>query len=337
MHTMDTREGRTMSKNIAILCSGGDVSGMNPALKRFVEYTYANGMQPYFVRNGYEGLIDNHIAPADYHDVAGIITRGGTKIGSSRSKRFMEPSFRAIAAANLKALEIDKLIVLGGDGSFRGMERFYYESGIAFCGIPSTIDNDINGTDYCLGVDTALGVIKDAIDQIRDTASSFRRAFVIETMGRNCGYLALVSAITSGAEVCLIPEIPMDIHEYKGCFQSQITKGRDYFIAVVSEALNSTEVAEWFENELGFESRVSVLGHIQRGGNPSVYDRLMAYKFVTYAIDALLEGKSHSVICYTKSHFNVKTIDEVALHPYRLDEELLKLGREQFLPSHCQM
>lgn len=326
-----------MSKNIAILCSGGDVSGMNPALKRFVEYAFANGMQPYFVRNGYEGLIDNHIVPADYHDVAGIITRGGTKIGSSRSKRFMEPSFRAIAAGNLRALGIDKLIVLGGDGSFRGMERFYHESGIAFCGIPSTIDNDINGTDYCLGVDTALGVIKDAIDQIRDTASSFRRAFVIETMGRNCGYLALVSAITSGAEVCLIPEIPLDIHEYKGCFQSQITKGRDYFIAVVSEALNSAEVAQWFENELGFESRVSVLGHIQRGGNPSVYDRLMAYKFVTYAIDALLEGKSHSVICYTKSHFNVKTIDEVALQPYRLDEELITLGREQFLPSHCQM
>lgn len=326
-----------MSKSIAILCSGGDVSGMNPALKRFVEYAFANGMQPYFVRNGYEGLIDNHIVPADYHDVAGIITRGGTKIGSSRSKRFMEPSFRAIAAGNLRALGIDKLIVLGGDGSFRGMERFYHESGIAFCGIPSTIDNDINGTDYCLGVDTALGVIKDAIDQIRDTASSFRRAFVIETMGRNCGYLALVSAITSGAEVCLIPEIPLDIHEYKGCFQSQITKGRDYFIAVVSEALNSAEVAQWFENELGFESRVSVLGHIQRGGNPSVYDRLMAYKFVTYAIDALLEGKSHSVICYTKSHFNVKTIDEVALQPYRLDEELITLGREQFLPSHCQM
>ena len=326
-----------MKKNIAILCSGGDVSGMNPALKRFVEYAFTHGMQPYFVRNGYEGLIDNHIAPADYHDVAGIITRGGTKIGSSRSLRFKEASYRAIAAENLRSHGIDKLIVLGGDGSFRGMERFYHESGIAFCGIPSTIDNDINGTDYCLGVDTALGVIKEAIDQIRDTASSFHRAFVIETMGRNCGYLALVSAITSGAEVCLIPEIPLDIHDYKGCFQSQIAKGRDYFIAVVSEALNSSEVAQWFEDELGFESRVSVLGHIQRGGNPSVYDRLMAYKFVTYAIDALLEGKSHSVICYTQSHFNFKTIDEVALHPYRLDDELLTLARAQFLPSHCQM
>ncbi len=326
-----------MNNKIAIVCSGGDVSGMNPALKRFVEYSYAKGLIPYFVRNGYEGLIDNLITPATYQDVSGIITRGGTKIGSARSLRFKEFSFRAVAAENLRSHGIDKLIVLGGDGSFRGMERFYHESGIAFCGIPSTIDNDINGTDYCLGVDTALGVIRNAIDQIRDTASSFRRAFVIETMGRNCGYLALISGITSGAEMCLIPELPIDIHEFDECYRSQIQKGRDYFIAIVSEALNSREVSEWFEKELGFESRVSVLGHIQRGGNPSVYDRLMAYKFVTYAIDALLDGNNHSVICYNKSHFNFKTIDEVALHPYQLDPELLTLAREQFLPSHCQM
>ena len=137
--------------------------------------------------------------------------------------------------------------------------------------------------------------------------------------------------------MCLIPEIPIDINEYKGCFKAQVAKGRDYFIAIVSEALDSDKVAKWFEDELGFESRVTVLGHIQRGGNPSVYDRLMAYKFVTYAIDALLKGNNHSIICYNKSHFNFKTIDEVALNPYQLDEELLSLGREQFLPSHCQM
>ncbi|MDD2266508.1 6-phosphofructokinase [Sulfuricurvum sp.] len=327
-----------MKPKIAILCSGGDVSGMNPALKRFVEYAYAKGMEPYFIHRGFEGLIDNKIIPASYTDVAGIITRGGTKIGSARSIRFKDPAYRTIAANNLKRLRITMLIVLGGDGSFRGMERFYAEHGISFCGIPSTIDNDINGTDYCLGVDTALNVIKNSIDDIRDTASSFRRAFIIETMGRNCGYLALVSAITSGAELCLIPEVPVNIDDYKGCFQSQIAKGRDYFITIVSEALqNSEEIAQWFEKELGFESRVNVLGHTQRGGNPSVYDRLMAYKFVTYAIDALLAGKTHSVICYNKSHFNFKTIDEVALHPYHLDEELLILGREQFLPSHCQM
>ncbi|OYZ66422.1 MAG: 6-phosphofructokinase [Sulfuricurvum sp. 24-42-5] len=323
---------------IAILCSGGDVSGMNPALKRFVEYAYAKNMQPFFVYNGYEGLIDDKIYEAHYQDVAGIMTHGGTKIRSARSERFKETKYRALAAENLRQKGITKLVVLGGDGSFRGMERFHDETGIAFCGIPSTIDNDINGTDYCLGVDTALNVIKNAIDSIRDTASSFRRAFIIEIMGRNCGYLALVSAITSGAEMCLIPEIPIDIHEYKGCFESQIRKGRDYFIAIVSEGLkNADDVARWFEKDLGFESRVSVLGHIQRGGNPSVFDRLMAYQFVTHAIDALVTGNNNSIICYSKSHFNFKSITEVALHAYHLDEALLTLGREQFAPSHCQM
>lgn len=311
---------------------------MNPALKRFVEYAFIKGMEPYLVYHGYEGLIDNKIIKADYTHVGGIITQGGTKIGSARSKRFLDPAYRKIAADNLRTIGIEMLVVLGGDGSFRGMERFYHESGIAFCGIPSTIDNDINGTDYCLGVDTALNIIKNAIDSIRDTASSFRRAFVIETMGRNCGYLTLVSALTSGAEMCLIPEIQIDYTEYQGCFKTQIARGRTYFIAIVSEALNkANEVSGWFENSLGFESRVSVLGHIQRGGNPSVYDRLMAYQFVTYAIDNLLSGHPNGIICYTKSHFNVKTIDEVALHPYKLDEELLSLGREQFAPSHCQM
>lgn len=322
---------------IAILCSGGDVSGMNPALKRFVEYAITRNMEPYFVYHGFEGLIDNKIVPAGYSDVAGIITRGGTKIGSARSERFKESSYRKTAADNLRSHGITMLVVLGGDGSFRGMEKFFRESGIAFCGIPSTIDNDINGTDYCLGVDTALGIIKNAIDQIRDTASSFRRAFVIETMGRNCGYLALISALTSGAELCLIPEIPADINDYKKRFVSQISNGRDYFIAVVSEAMkNSEAVAAWFEQELGFEARVTVLGHTQRGGNPSVYDRLMAYRFVTYAIDGFLAGKTHSVICYTKSHFTFKTIEEVVLHPYSIDEELLTLGREQFAPLPLQ-
>jgi len=313
--------------NIAILCSGGDVSGMNPALKRFVEYAFEKGLTPYFVYDGFEGLIDDNIKPASYQDVAGILTRGGTKIRSARSGRFREVSFRKVAAQNLQKRHINQLIVLGGDGSFRGMEKFYKESNIAFCGIPSTIDNDINGTDYCLGVDTALNVIKNAIDSIRDTASSFKRAFVIETMGRNCGYLALVSAMTSGAEMCLIPEIPYKLETYKTCFKKEITLGRDYFIAIVSEALdNSRTVSKWFEEELGFESRVSVLGHIQRGGNPSVHDRLMAFSFVTYAIDGLLKNINDSVVCYDKSDFTYKSIDKIALEPYTMSPALLELG-----------
>ena len=318
-----TRE-KTM-KNIAILCSGGDVSGMNPAIKHFVEYALHKKLKPFFIYDGYEGLIDNKIKEASYNDVAGIITRGGTKIGSARSSRFLQKEFRALAKKNLDAHSIDMLVVLGGDGSFRGMHLFYEEYKVAFCGIPSTIDNDIHGTDYCLGVDTALNIIKDAIDAIRDTASSFSRAFVIETMGRNCGYLALVSHLTSGSELCLIPEKEYDLLSYEKEFKTQMQNGRRYFIAIVSEGIkeSSQEIAKWFEEKIGIESRVSVLGHIQRGGNPSVQDRLMAYQFVTNAIDALLAGRDESIVCYEKNGFHLKSIEEVTSQIKELDVKLL--------------
>jgi len=314
-----------MSKNIAILCSGGDVSGMNPALKQFVEYSLQKSLKPYFIYDGFEGLIDNHIKEASYCDVSGIITRGGTKIGSARSTRFMQKKFRQIAKENLEKLNIDMLIVLGGDGSFRGMDIFYKEHGIKFCGIPSTIDNDIHGTDYCLGVDTALNIIKTSIDAIRDTASSFKRAFVIETMGRDCGYLALITHLTSGSELCLIPEIEYDLKEYEVEFKKEIANGRRYFIAIVSEGIkqDSQEIADWFESSIGIESRVSILGHIQRGGNPTVKDRLMAYKFIVNAVDGLLADKNESVICYDRFGFNFKSISEVTGSKKMLDEELL--------------
>jgi 6-phosphofructokinase 1 len=314
-----------MSKKIAILCSGGDVSGMNPALKRFVEYAKKKNLTPYFVYDGYEGLIDNKIEEASYSDVAGIITRGGTKIRSARSKRFMQASFRKLAKKNLDTLGIDMLIVLGGDGSFRGLDIFYKEHGIKFCGIPSTIDNDITGTDYCLGVDTALNIIKSSIDAIRDTASSFSRAFVIETMGRECGYLALVTHLTSGSELCLIPEKPYKLKDYEEKFKQEMLNGRRYFISVVAEGIEqkSQEIADWFENSIGIEARVNELGHIQRGGNPSVYDRLMAYEFVSYAIDGLTQGKKESIICYTKKGFKYNSIEDVAFKKKELDKKLL--------------
>jgi len=316
-----------MSK-IAILCSGGDTSGMNPAIKRFVEYSFKKGLQPYFVYGGYEGLIDNKIKKASYADVTGIIHRGGTKIFSARSKRFTQKKYREIAATNLKTLGIDKLVVLGGDGSFKGMDIFFKEHQISFCGIPATIDNDINGTQYCLGVDTALNVIKVATDNIRDTASSFKRAFVIEVMGRDCGYLALVSTLTSGAEMCLIPEIAYDLNALKKRYLKEIEQGRNYFIAIVAEGLdNSQEIASWFEKEIGFESRVTTLGHIQRGGNPTVRERLMAYQFATYAIDALSEGRTNCVICYNNGAFDFKDINYINAKKYEIDKSLLELGR----------
>ncbi len=314
-----------MLKNIAILCSGGDVSGMNPALKRFVEYAKGKKLIPYFIYDGYEGLIDNKIKEASYCDVAGIITRGGTKIGSARSKRFMEAKYRKQAKENLTKLKIEMLVVLGGDGSFRGLDIFYKEHGINFCGIPSTIDNDITGTEYSLGVDTALNIIKSSIDAIRDTASSFSRAFVVETMGRECGYLALVTHLTSGSELCLIPEKHYDLQEYETKFKQEIKNGRRYFLCIASEGIqqDSQEIAQWFKEKIGIEARVSILGHIQRGGNPSVYDRLMAYHFVSHAIDGLLNNKDASIICYSKNGFIHRKIKEVAGIKKELDPELL--------------
>ncbi len=314
-------------KNIAILCSGGDVSGMNPAIKQFVEYTIQKGLTPYFIYDGYEGLIDNNIKKASYQDVSGIINHGGTMIRSARSKRFLTKSYREVAKRNLDKLSITMLIVLGGDGSFRGLDIFYKEHGIKFCAIPSTIDNDINATEYCLGVDTALNIIKTSIDAIRDTASSFKRAFVIETMGRDCGYLALISHLTSGSELCLIPEKKYDLKSLEKKFKLEMQNGRNYFIAIVSEGIkqDSSEIAKWFEEKIGIESRVSVLGHIQRGGNPSIYDRLMAYKFVTYGVDSLLNGTKESIVCYTKKGFVYKSIDEVTKNPHHLDAELISL------------
>ena len=317
-------------KNIAILCSGGDVSGMNAALKRFVEYAKMKGLNPYFVDKGYEGLIEGDIRPAHYADVSGILSRGGTIIHTSRSLRFKDPLHRQRAIDNLRQHDIDALIVMGGDGSFKGMQAMSdMDEHLRFCGIPSTIDNDIAGTEYCLGVDTALNMIRYAIDSVRDTASSYGRGFVIEAMGNECGYLALVSALTSGAEMCLIPEIPYDLDAYKATFLRQKEEGRKYFLAIVSEALDiAPKIEEWFEQEIGIETTTMVLGHIQRGGTPTAYDRLMALHFVTQAIDGLLEGRKSSVVCYNAGGFNYKSIDEVAHRPHHIDPKLIKLGQE---------
>jgi len=313
--------------NIAILTSGGDCSGMNPAIKRFVEYSYEKGYTPYFVYNGLEGLIDNQIKQATYKDVSGIIFRGGTIIKSSRSKRWYDKTYRQIAYNNLKKHNIELLIVLGGDGSFRALDIFYHEFNIPFMGIPATIDNDIALNDYSLGVDTALNVIRDAIDDIRDTASSFKRAFVIEVMGRECGYLALTSAIANGAEMCLIPEKKFNLNKLKKRYLKEINNGRDYFISIVAEGLNITnEIKEWFEKEIGFEARVTILGHIQRGGNPTVFERLMANKFITNAIDKSIDNPN-KIVTFYKNKFILRNIDEITQNNYKLNKNMLKLAK----------
>ena len=313
--------------NIAIMTSGGDSSGMNPAIKKFVEYSYEKGYIPYFIYDGLEGLIDGKIKKAEYKDVGGIIYRGGTIIRSSRSKRWFDKVYRQKAFENLKKHKIDLLIVLGGDGSFRALNVFYNEFKIPFMGIPATIDNDLPLNDYTIGVDTALNVIRSAIDEIRDTASSFSRAFVIETMGRECGYLALTSAIANGAEMCLIPESPFNLDNLKEKYLKQIKNGRNYFIVVISEGLKVThKIKEWFENEIGFESRATILGHIQRGGSPTVLERLRAAEFVKTALDNF-EINPNKIVTFYKDKFVLRDLEEIVNNRYELDENLLNLAK----------
>ncbi len=312
---------------IAIICSGGDSSGMNPAIKKFVDYAYDKNLIPYFIYDGLEGLIDGDIKKAQHNDVAGIIHLGGTIIRTSRSKRFYNFVNRQTAYNNLRKYNIDKLIVLGGDGSFKAMDIFCKEFDISFIGVPATIDNDINGTDYCLGVDTALNIIKNALDDIRDTSSSFKRAFVVETMGRDCGYLALISALTSGAEICIIPEIEYNLNSLQKKLKQEIKDGRSYIIAIVSEATNDTKkIKQWIESDLKFEAREIILGHIQRGGSPSVYDRLMAFEFISYSIDRLIEKKVNEIIVYKNSTFKFLDIVQVANKTFQINSKLLKLA-----------
>lgn len=314
---------------VAIFTSGGDCAGMNPAIKHFVDYCFNCDMQPFFVYDGLEGLIDGNIKLAKHSDVAGIMHNGGTIIRSSRSKRFYEYKYRKRAYENLKKHDIDKLIVLGGDGTFRALQQFYDDFGIDFIGIPATIDNDIFATDYCIGVDSALNIIRSATDSIRDTSASFKRGFVIETMGRECGYLALITALTCGAEVCIIPELDYDLLLLQKKLKQEIKNGRQYVICVVAEGTQQTEnIVNWLENDVGIETRATVLGHIQRGGNPTVYDRLAAMEFITYAIDKI-KTKSFSggfVLVKNDSKYEFVTVDRINSAKYEIRPHLLDMA-----------
>ena len=311
---------------LAILCSGGDAPGMNPALKKFVDHVYKCGETPYFIYDGLEGMIDGNIRQAHHSDVAGILHNGGAIIGSSRSKRFYDPAYRTQAYENLRKHNITGVVVLGGDGSYNAFEVLSHEHPVNFVGIPSTIDNDIYGTDYCLGVDTALNVIRGAVDNIRDTASTFKRAFVVETMGRECGYLAAVTALASGAEICAIPEMCFNKKAAESHLKKEIAHGRKYVLAIVAEGTKMTEeIKKWLTDEIGMETRVTVLGHIQRGGTPTVRDRIMAFDFTVRAVDLLMKNKTiRQAIGYRNGTFETMDIDKVNAGHYQIPANILK-------------
>ncbi|MGE4546281.1 MAG: ATP-dependent 6-phosphofructokinase [Desulfurella sp.] len=313
-------------KRIGVLTSGGDCSGINATLKAIVEEAYKNNIRVTGFLEGYNGLVNDLAIELTPMQVSGILQRGGTILMTSRCEEFMQESGFNKALNTLKEENIEGLIVIGGDGSLRGAKKIT-EAGLLCVGIPESIDNDIYGTDMALGVDTALNIITDAIDIIRDTASSHKRAFVIETMGRESGYLALMSAMASGAEAVLIPEIDYDIDSIMKRLKSEHERGRKYSIVVIAEGVKKTqEVAEKLKVEAGFDTRLTILGHIQRGGNPSVFDRTLGMRMGVKAVQSLINKKS-SVIGLQGNDLKNVSYDVVFSNKKVFNEMMLEFAR----------
>lgn len=283
-------------KTIGVLTSGGDSPGMNAAIRAVVRTGIANGMSVFGIARGYQGLIEGQITPMELRSVSGIIGRGGTILRTARCKEFLEPEGRARAAAQLRHFGIEGLVAIGGDGTYHGAQKLHAEHGIRCIGMPGTIDNDIGGTDFTIGYDTALNTAVEAIDRIRDTAASHDRIFFVEVMGRNSGYLALMSGIAGGAEEVLVPETPTDINDLVRAIRDGRARGKTSSIIVVAEgddAGKAIDVARKFAEASEFKDyRVAVIGHIQRGGAPSAFDRILACRLGVRAVEALIEGQT---------------------------------------------
>jgi 6-phosphofructokinase 1 len=249
------------------------------------------------INHGYEGLLNGEFHPMGVRDVGGILQRGGTVLLTSRSKRFMEPAGQRDAIRRMNEAGMDALIVIGGEGSMNGAYALSKQD-IKVIGIPGSIDNDIWGTNIAIGTDTAMNTIMEAVDKLRDTASSHQRAFLIETMGRNCGYLAVMAGIVCGAEMVLIPEMPVNVDEVVASVEDAYRRGKTHAIIINAEGsgLRTTDLADKIDSmDVGFKTRVTILGHIQRGGSPTAYDRLLASRMGVKAVEALMEGR-HGVM-----------------------------------------
>lgn len=302
-------------KRIAVLTSGGDSPGMNVAVRAVCKAASNFGMTVYGVRRGYQGLINNEIFELTSKEVSGIIDRGGTFLLSARCEKFKTVEGRAQAAANLKALDIQGLVVIGGDGSYRGADALYREHGIKVVGIPGTIDNDISGTDLTIGFDTALNTILDAISKIRDTATSHERTYIIEVMGRDAGYLALYACMAGGGDGLLIPERGYNIEEMGRHIAQRFENGKLHDIVICAEGVASgervaSELKPYLTNKEQNEMRVTKLGHVQRGGAPTAMDRILATKLGYYAVEMIAENQggimvgveSNKLVTYPISH-----------------------------------
>lgn len=318
-------------KKLAVLTSGGDSPGMNAAIRSVVRACAYHKIECLGVHKGYEGLIEGDFKTMDARSVKGIINKGGTILKSARSKEFRTQQGRQKAYDQIKANHIDGLVVIGGDGSFTGALVFNQEFEFPVMGIPGTIDNDIVGTSHTLGFDTALNTVVDAIDKIRDTASSHNRLFFIEVMGRDVGHIALNTGIAGGAEEILIPEEDLGLERLVESLNRSRKSGKTSSIVIVAEGdkigKNIFELKDFVDDNMeGYDVRVSVLGHMQRGGAPSCFDRVLASRMGVKAVESILEGKSNYMVGLLNGQMELTPLDNAIKGKTKINLELLRVS-----------
>lgn len=316
---------------IALLTSGGDAPGMNAAIRAVVRTSIYHNVECVGIYRGYQGMIEGDFKEMDARSVKNIINKGGTILKSARSKDFINPEGRKQAYENLKKEGVDALVVIGGDGSFTGGLIFSKEFGIPVMGIPGTIDNDIFGTSHTLGYDTALNTVVEVIDKIRDTANSHNRLFFVEVMGRDAGHIALNAGIGAGAEEILIPEENLGLERLLESLKKSKESGKTSSIVVVAEGdnigKNVFELKEYVEKNMPeYDVRVSVLGHMQRGGAPSCFDRVLASRLGVKAVESLLEGKSGFMVGLLNDKIELTPLEQAIKGTCKIDQELLRVS-----------
>lgn len=318
-------------KSIAILTSGGDAPGMNAAIRAVTRSALNRDIAVFGVREGWQGLIDDRMIPLGAREVGGIIQIGGTFLGSARSKEFREEGGRSKALSNLAKRGIDALVVIGGNGSQTGSAAIH-GLGFPVVGIASTIDNDLYGTDITIGCDTAINVTLEAIDHLRTTGSSHNRAFLVETMGRNCGYLAMMAGLAGGAEVISTPEFEVSAFEIAERLRAAYERGKTHAIVVIAEGVkeNAASILSYFEKDrsmVGFELRATVLGHVVRGAPPTAFDRLLATRLGVAALTSLAEGVSGVLIGEQRGDLTRTPLVEIAGKTKPISTNLIELAR----------
>lgn len=314
---------------IAVFTSGGDAPGMNACIRSVVRTCIHHNVEIYGIKRGYQGMIEGDLVKMERTDVSNIIQLGGTILHSARSKEFMTPEGRQKAAGQLKELGIEGLVSIGGDGTFRGAKVLYEEHGIPSIGIPGTIDNDLYGTDFAIGYDTAINTAMTAIDNIKDTANAHERVFIVEVMGRDAGFIALRSGIAAGAEEVLVPEYYSDMGKIIERLRSNFQKRKNSNILVVAEgddAGGAFKISEQLKGALPeMDYRVTILGHIQRGGRPTCMDRVLASRLGMEAVKKLLNGEKNVMV--GQVHFDIIStpLDKAAKHHQEINPSLLEM------------